>query len=128
MDDIPPVPVEMLSRKVISGVMFLVLHRSGSGEIVGRFKGRGGECQRDGAPRSYGKDGADDNKFIILFLYLALHTPPDSHACSEDFLCVGLHPTEICRLHACLSLCVRVRLLGMSVVVMATLDHLVYEA
>lgn len=91
-------------------------------------QGRGGECQREGAPRSYGKDGADDNKFIILFLYLALYPPPSSHAWSEDFFHVGLHPTEICRLHACVSLCVCMRLLGMSVVVMATLDHPAYEA
>lgn len=110
-------------------MIFLVLHRRGSGGIVGPFKRRPGECQRDGAARSHGKDGADDKKFIILLLYLARHPPPpDSHAGSEDFLRVGLHPTEICRLHACLSLYVCVRLLSMAVVVMATLDHLAYEA
>lgn len=53
----------------------------------------------------YGNDGADDKKLIILLLYLALHIPLSySHACSGDILCVGLHPTEICRPHACLFL------------------------
>lgn len=83
------------------------------------------EMEWRGRQGRYGNDEEDDKKLIILFLYLALYILlAYSHAYSGDILCVDLYPTDICRLHASLSLHVCVRLLNTSIVVIATLDHL----
>lgn len=59
------------------------------------LRGRGGERGGDGVMRRYGKK--NKSGFIIPSLSLFILISP---ALSEDFLCVGLQPTEICVLPA----------------------------